>query len=226
MARCAGDVRRRGKLNARRTPSDRSQERGVICRPALLEFARQIPHMRRRIPRGSAPAAGRADSLEAPSGPSPTAWRSRLAEKGFRSMSRMTLLDGNLWLSLAAPRALERRRQVRGRRLSTVQYRAALPNMATRRRFCASRLRSPVSARRARSQHRGRRAVIRGKQSEEQASDYLHRGIAARQFRRSFQLASGVEVQKAELKNGLLAIELQRPRQEKRVLKVGITAAD
>ena len=68
--------------------------------------------------------------------------------------------------------------------------------------------------------------VIRGKQSEEQARDYLHRGIAARQFKRSFQLASGVEVQRAELKNGLLAIELHRPRQEKRVLKVGITAAD
>jgi HSP20 family molecular chaperone IbpA len=68
--------------------------------------------------------------------------------------------------------------------------------------------------------------VIRGKQSEEQARDYLHRGIAARQFKRSFRLASGVEVQRAELKNGLLAIELHRPRQEKRVLKVGITAVD
>jgi HSP20 family molecular chaperone IbpA len=72
----------------------------------------------------------------------------------------------------------------------------------------------------------GGELVIRGKQQEETARDYLHRGIAARQFKRSFQLASCVEVNKAELHNGLLAIELIRPRQEKRVLKVGITAAD
>ena len=64
--------------------------------------------------------------------------------------------------------------------------------------------------------------TIRGKQRDEQTKDYLHRGIAARQFKRTFQLASGVEVRKAELDNGLLAIELVRPRQEKRVLKVGI----
>jgi HSP20 family molecular chaperone IbpA len=68
--------------------------------------------------------------------------------------------------------------------------------------------------------------VISGKQDNETSRDYLHRGIAARQFKRSFQLASGVEVDKAELHNGLLAIELIRPRQAKRVLKVGIAAAD
>jgi HSP20 family molecular chaperone IbpA len=68
--------------------------------------------------------------------------------------------------------------------------------------------------------------TIRGKQREEQSKDYLHRGIAARQFKRTFQLASGVEVRKAGLDNGLLAIELVRPRHRKRVLKVGITAAD
>ena len=68
--------------------------------------------------------------------------------------------------------------------------------------------------------------IIRGRQREEQAREYLHRGIAARQFQRTFQRASGVEVRKAELDNGLLAIELIRPRKEKRVLKVGITAAD
>jgi HSP20 family molecular chaperone IbpA len=68
--------------------------------------------------------------------------------------------------------------------------------------------------------------VISGKQDNETSREYLHRGIAARQFKRSFQLASGVEVDKAELHNGLLAIELIRPRQAKRVLKVGIAAAD
>lgn len=67
--------------------------------------------------------------------------------------------------------------------------------------------------------------AIRGRQQDEAAKDYLHRGIAARQFKRSFALANGVEVRKVELHNGLLAIELERPRKEKRVLKVGIAAA-
>jgi HSP20 family molecular chaperone IbpA len=68
--------------------------------------------------------------------------------------------------------------------------------------------------------------TIRGRQHEDEAKDYLHRGIAARQFKRTFQLASGVEVRGAELNDGLLAVELVRPRKEKRVLKVGIAAAD
>jgi len=68
--------------------------------------------------------------------------------------------------------------------------------------------------------------TIRGKQHEDLAKDYLHRGIAARQFKRSFALANGVEVRNAELHDGLLAIELTRPAKEKRVLKVGIVAAD
>ena len=68
--------------------------------------------------------------------------------------------------------------------------------------------------------------TIRGKQIEEVAKDYIHRGIAPRQFKRTFALANGVEVRKAELHNGLLAIELERPRKEKKVLKVGIVAAE
>lgn len=67
---------------------------------------------------------------------------------------------------------------------------------------------------------------IHGKQHEEQSRDFLHRGIAARQFKRSFQLASGVEVRKAELDNGLLVIDLVRARKEKRVMKIGIGVAD
>jgi HSP20 family molecular chaperone IbpA len=68
--------------------------------------------------------------------------------------------------------------------------------------------------------------TIRGKQRDELTKDYLHRGIAARQFKRSFALINGVEVRNAELHNGLLAIELTRPTKEKRVLKVGIVAAN
>ncbi len=64
--------------------------------------------------------------------------------------------------------------------------------------------------------------IVSGRQRDDETRDYLHRGIAARQFKRSFALASGVEVGKAHLNNGLLAIELLRPHKEKRVQKVGI----
>ena len=67
--------------------------------------------------------------------------------------------------------------------------------------------------------------AIRGARREEGPKDYLHHGIAARRFERTFALAKGVEVRKAELHDGLLAIELERPPREKRVLKVGITPA-
>ena len=57
--------------------------------------------------------------------------------------------------------------------------------------------------------------VIRGKQNESADRTFLHRGIAARQFQRAFVLAEGIEVTGAELENGLLAIDLARPRIEK-----------
>jgi len=52
--------------------------------------------------------------------------------------------------------------------------------------------------------------VVRGKQVEESDRIYLHRGIAARQFQRSFVLADGIEVVGAALDNGLLNIDLRR----------------
>ena len=53
--------------------------------------------------------------------------------------------------------------------------------------------------------------VIRGRQQDDKSRQYLHRGIAARQFQRTFVLADGMEVKKADLKNGLLSIDLARP---------------
>ena len=53
--------------------------------------------------------------------------------------------------------------------------------------------------------------IIRGRQQEDKARQYLHRGIAARQFQRVFVLADGMEVRGADLKNGLLSIDLVRP---------------
>jgi HSP20 family molecular chaperone IbpA len=56
-----------------------------------------------------------------------------------------------------------------------------------------------------------RQLVIRGRQMEDGAERvFLHRGIAARQFQRSFVLADGVEVANAKLENGLLHVELTR----------------
>ncbi len=65
--------------------------------------------------------------------------------------------------------------------------------------------------------------VIRGKQADEDAREYLHRGIAARQFQRSFVLADGMRVTAAELKNGLLSILLDRPEPEKMIRKINIS---
>ena len=64
--------------------------------------------------------------------------------------------------------------------------------------------------------------VIRGKQVEEGERVYLHRGIAARQFQRSFVLAEGIEVHGAWLDNGLLHVDLVRPTVEPRVRTIQI----
>ncbi len=68
--------------------------------------------------------------------------------------------------------------------------------------------------------------VIRGKQQDDKSRQYLHRGIAARQFQRTFVLAEGMEVLGADLKNGLLEIDLARPEPERMVKKVCITEHD
>ncbi|EAQ05056.1 heat shock protein, Hsp20 family protein [Pseudooceanicola batsensis HTCC2597] len=65
--------------------------------------------------------------------------------------------------------------------------------------------------------------VIRGRQTEEgEGRQYLHRGIAARQFQRSFVLAEGVEVGDAIMENGLLHIDLTRVEPEKIVQTISI----
>ena len=68
--------------------------------------------------------------------------------------------------------------------------------------------------------------VIRGRQTEPEDKTFLHRGIASRQFQRSFVLAEGIQVVGAELKHGLLSIELERPRQESTVRTVPIRSGE
>src|SRR5207249_5517726 len=68
--------------------------------------------------------------------------------------------------------------------------------------------------------------VIRGKQTDDGQRVYLHRGIAARQFQRSFVLAEGIEVRGAWLDNGLLHVDLVRPTVEPRVRTIPIQGGD
>jgi HSP20 family molecular chaperone IbpA len=67
--------------------------------------------------------------------------------------------------------------------------------------------------------------VVRGKQVDDKERTYLHRGIASRQFQRSFVLAEGIEVAGAFLDNGLLHIDLMRPVPETRVRTIEIRQA-
>ncbi|SFV26197.1 Hsp20 family protein [Hyphomicrobium facile] len=67
--------------------------------------------------------------------------------------------------------------------------------------------------------------TVRGKQQDDKARDYLYRGIASRQFSRTFVLADGIEVKSAELSNGLLAVDLQRLEPERLVRRIEIGTA-
>ncbi|WP_375617522.1 MULTISPECIES: Hsp20 family protein [unclassified Bartonella] len=64
--------------------------------------------------------------------------------------------------------------------------------------------------------------VIHGKQTDNQNHQYLYRGIAARQFQRTFVLAEGMHVTNAELKNGLLSINLYQPKLKKEIKQIPI----
>jgi HSP20 family molecular chaperone IbpA len=73
----------------------------------------------------------------------------------------------------------------------------------------------------------GRQLVVAGRRDGEtrEAGAYLHRGIAARSFIRSFVLADGMEVSTAALEHGLLHIEVARPEPQTAVKHVPIRTA-
>lgn len=65
--------------------------------------------------------------------------------------------------------------------------------------------------------------VIRGRQSDDgEGRIFLHRGIAARQFQRSFVLADGVDVGEAVMENGLLHVDLTRAEPERVIQTINI----
>ena len=67
--------------------------------------------------------------------------------------------------------------------------------------------------------------LVRGRQKDEANREYLHRGIAARQFQRSFLLADGMLVNDALLRNGMLTISVVRPKAEKIARRIEIRSA-
>jgi len=68
--------------------------------------------------------------------------------------------------------------------------------------------------------------VIRGRQQDDKTRQYIHRGIAARQFQRTFVLADGMEVLGADLRNGLLSVDLVRPQPERIVKSIAINETE
>jgi len=68
--------------------------------------------------------------------------------------------------------------------------------------------------------------IISGEQSDEAERQFIHRGIAARRFRRAFVLADGIEISGAALVNGLLNIDLARPKPQVSVKRIEIDAGE
>jgi HSP20 family molecular chaperone IbpA len=67
--------------------------------------------------------------------------------------------------------------------------------------------------------------LVRGRQKDDATREYLHRGIAARQFQRNFLLADGMVVKDALLRNGMLMISVVRPKAEKIARRIEIRSA-
>jgi HSP20 family molecular chaperone IbpA len=75
----------------------------------------------------------------------------------------------------------------------------------------------------------GNQLIVAGRREAEgergDGSGYLHRGIAARGFMRTFVLADGMEVETATLEHGLLHVDVVRPEPEKQIKRITIRTA-
>ncbi|VAW10323.1 Small heat shock protein [hydrothermal vent metagenome] len=72
----------------------------------------------------------------------------------------------------------------------------------------------------------GSTLTIAGALKDDSKRDFLHRGIAARRFVRKFVLAEGMDVEDAEVENGLLAINLTQPLPQNTVRNIQVTERD
>jgi len=147
-----------------------------------------------------------------------------LQVKGF-TMSRMTLLKGEVWLGDGATdRALLR--FGKSPEAGYPPYNIELLRCGASEALRITLAVAGFSLEELAITLEGGTLVVRGQQADDRERDFIYRGIAARRFKRSFALANGVEVRKAELHNGLLAIELERPQESQRVRTVPIGNAD
>ena len=125
-------------------------------------------------------------------------------------MSRMTLLQGEIWLGSGPESGLPR--FVRAPEAGYPPYNVELlpEGDGTRSTLRITLAVAGFSVDELAVTVEDGQLIVRGKQTDDTAREYLYRGIAARRFKRSFGLADGVEVRRAELHDGLLAIELER----------------
>ena len=137
-------------------------------------------------------------------------------------MSRMTLLQGEIWLGSGPESGLPR--FVRAPEAGYPPYNVELlpEGDGTRSTLRITLAVAGFSVDELAVTVEGGQLIVRGKQTEDGARDYLYRGIAARRFKRSFGLADGFEVRSAELHDGLLAIELERSLKDATVRTVRI----
>ncbi len=73
-------------------------------------------------------------------------------------------------------------------------------------------------------QRDGNQLVVAGRRLDRKDDEriFLHRGIASRQFQRSFLLAEGIDIESASLENGLLNVDLRQPLPQSRVQTIKI----
>src|SRR6266704_6518433 len=169
--------------------------------PPILEALTRHPHIGTDRPAGSRPKDGRGGAARA---------SVKVAYEGFESMSRVPSLSSPFLLGFdEIERALDRVAK------AADGYPPYNIERIVRQNGQPERLRIPLAvAGFTRDQLdvtvEENQLVIRGRQQDDKTRHYLHRGIAARQFQRTFVLADGMQVQKADLKHGLLAIDLAR----------------
>jgi HSP20 family molecular chaperone IbpA len=148
-----------------------------------------------------------------------------LHPKGLSTMSRLTLLDRELWLGGAQGRTLLFGKSPEAGyppyNIELVAGEGGAPEALRITLAVAGFALEDLAITLEDGQ-----LVVRGQQGEEREREFLYRGIAARKFKRSFGLASGVEVREAQLLNGLLAIQLVRPEPETKVRTVAIASGD
>src|SRR3954451_930943 len=185
---------------------------------AVLEGVTRSPHIERPRPRAGTPPLGRPRGCR--KGPV------KVAYEGFETMSRVPSLSSPFLLGFdEIERALDRvAKAADGYPPYNIERIARANGQPDRLQITlavAGFTRDQLDVTVEESQ-----LIIRGRQQDDKERHYLHRGIAARQFQRTFVLADGMEVLGADLKNGLLAIDLVRPEPERIVKTISITDTD